>query len=254
MKIIIITQNEPFFLARNIKYLVKKLPKDVNIVGIILYEPSPFGKNQSLVKKGLRTLRLFGLKFFLFYFLKFILSKFDSTKNVEKTIKKLDLNIIKLKNSINHKKSLDLIKSYKPDLLVSILGSEIFKKNLLQIAPKGCINLHSSLLPKYRGLMPTFWVLKNREKYTGVSVFFVDNGIDSGPIIIQRKIKLENLTQSQLIKMSKSIGMDLIANAINQVKNDELSLISNPDNNSSYYSFPNRSDIKDFLAKGNKFF
>ena len=90
---------------------------------------------------------------------------------LKKIIKKLDLNIIKLENSINHKKSLEIIKSYKPDLLVSNLGSEIFKKNLLQIAPMGCINLHSSLLPKYRGLMLSFWVLKNREKYTGVSVF-----------------------------------------------------------------------------------
>ena len=48
--------------------------------------------------------------------------------------------------------------------------------------------------------------------------------------------------------------MDLIAEAINQIKNNKVSLISKPDNNSSYYSFPNRSDIKDFLAKGNKFF
>ena len=67
------------------------------------------------------------------------------------------------------------------------MGNQIFKKQIIELAPKGCINLHTALLPKYRGLMPTFWVLKNNEKYTGVSVFFVDKGIDSGPIIVQRK-------------------------------------------------------------------
>jgi len=55
------------------------------------------------------------------------------------------------------------------------------------LAPKGCLNLHSALLPKYRGLMPSFWVLKNNENKTGVSVFFVDKGIDSGPIFSAKK-------------------------------------------------------------------
>ena len=51
------------------------------------------------------------------------------------------------------------------------------KKQIFNLAPKGCLNLHTALLPKYRGLMPTFWVLKNNETHTGVSVFFVDKGI-----------------------------------------------------------------------------
>ena len=87
-----------------------------------------------------------------------------------------------------------------------------------------------------------------------VSVFYVNDGIDSGPIILQRRIQLDSLNQSQLIKKSKSIGMDLIAEAISIIKNNKLSLIPNLDEDSSYYSFPTRSDIKDFLAKGNKFF
>ena len=63
MRIILITQNEPFFLAKNIHYLCTILPKGVTIEGVILYEPSPFGKKQSLLQKSIRTLSIFGIQF-----------------------------------------------------------------------------------------------------------------------------------------------------------------------------------------------
>ena len=53
----------------------------------------------------------------------------------------------------------------------------------------GCINVHCSLLPKYRGLMPSFWTLFYKEKYTGVSIFLMNEYIDDGPIIYQKKLK-----------------------------------------------------------------
>ena len=254
MKIVIITQNEPFYLAKNISYLYKLISKDIEIAGVILYEPSPFGKKESLFRKSLKTLNIFGYKFFLFYSIQYILSKFIIDLNVSKTLKKIGLRIIKLNKSINHLDSLEIIRSLKPDLLVSILGSEIFKIDLLNIAPYGCINLHSSLLPKYRGLMPSFWVLKNNEVYSGVSVFFVDEGIDSGPIIEQKKIYLNNLTHRDLIKVSKKVGMDLISKSIYKIKDNQVSLISNPDSKKSYYGFPTKKDVKEFLKLGKRFF
>ena len=65
MKIILITQNEPFFLAKNIHYLYKILPKDVTIEGVILYEPSPYGGKESLIQKSLKTISIFGINFFI---------------------------------------------------------------------------------------------------------------------------------------------------------------------------------------------
>jgi methionyl-tRNA formyltransferase len=137
---------------------------------------------------------------------------------------------------------------------VSILGNQIFKKPLLELAPMGCINLHTALLPKYRGLMPTFWVLKNNESHTGVSVFFVDEGIDSGPIIVQKKIKIANSTQKELIIKTKRIGMELIAQSINLIKNNDVNLIPNPKSEMTYFSFPKREDVEHFLKSGKNFF
>ena len=102
--------------------------------------------------------------------------------------------------------------------------------------------------------MPTFWVLKNNEKYTGASVFFVDEGIDSGPIISQQKIKIGNMTPKDLIIKSKKIGMELISDAIKKINNNNYTIIENNKQNSTYYSFPTKYDVKAFKKNGKYFF
>jgi len=134
------------------------------------------------------------------------------------------------------------------------LGNQIFKKQIIELAPKGCINLHTALLPKYRGLMPTFWVLKNNEKYTGVSVFFVDKGIDSGPIIVQEKVEIGNMTQEALIKYTKKIGMECISKSIDLIEKDKVELIENDADQKTYFTFPTNIDVKVFKSNGKKFF
>tara|TARA_Y200000002_G_scaffold195731_1_gene161709 strand:- start:3223 stop:3987 length:765 start_codon:yes stop_codon:yes gene_type:complete len=254
MRIVLITQKEPFYLAENISYLLKKLPKESKIVAAVIANPSPFGNKESFYRKAIKTLNIFGLKFFIFYSLKYIFNYFRKNKNVETILKKNGVSIIKLEKSINHKSSIEKIKSYSPDLLVSLQGNEIFKKPIIELAPKGCINLHSALLPEYRGLMPTFWVLKNDEKNTGVSVFFVDEGIDSGPIIVQERVKIINQTHRELIIETKKIGMKLILKAIQKINSNNFTLITNDDAKKTYFSFPKKSDVKEFKIKGKRFF
>tara|TARA_B100000427_G_C15510706_1_gene596052 strand:+ start:1263 stop:2030 length:768 start_codon:yes stop_codon:yes gene_type:complete len=255
MKIIVITQNEPFYLTDNLKYLINILPKNSQIVGAVVSKPSPFGrKGESFLQKTLKTFHIFGLKFFTHYSLMYIKNYFDQSKKIENVLNKYDIDKIVLNKSINHKDSIEKIKSYKPDILISILGNEIFKKPIINLAPYGCLNLHSALLPKYRGLMPTFWVLKNNEEFTGVSVFFVDEGIDSGPIIVQKKIKINDLSQKELIILTKKIGMEAIAEAVDKISKNKVNLIDNNDSEKTYFSFPKKSDVKEFYNSGKRFF
>ena len=254
MKIVIITQNEPFYLAKNIEYLLSILPRKYEVVAAVISNPSPFGKKESFIKKAKRTFDIFGVNFFLFYSIKYILYYFDSTKNVKKVLLKNNVTEIELSKSINHISSIKIIESFKPDLLVSIQGNEIFKTPIIKLAKKGCINLHTALLPKYRGLMPTFWALKNNEKYTGVSVFFVDEGIDSGPIIVQKKIEIKNQTQEQLIIQTKKIGMEAIVEAINLINENTFTLLENDFSKKKYFAFPKKSDVDNFKKIGKSFF
>ena len=69
------------------------------------------------------------------------------------------------------------------DLILIIAGNQIIKQEVLDSTKYGVFNIHSSLLPNYKGLMPTFWVLKNNEQKTGVTLYQLTEGIDNGPII-----------------------------------------------------------------------
>jgi len=254
MKIIIITQDEPFYLADNLKYLLNNMPKHSNVVGCIVNDVSPFGKKESFLQKAKKTYDIFGLKFFLHYSIKFIKSKLDESKNITKLLERYNIPKIVLDEPINSVNSVNKIKSYEPDLLISILGNQIFKEDIINLAPKGCINLHTALLPKYRGLMPTFWVMKNNEKYTGVSVFFVDKGIDSGDIIIQKRVEIRDRTQEELIKYTKKIGMESIIEAIDLIEKDKVKLIENDASKMTYFSFPTKADVEIFRKLGKRFF
>tara|TARA_Y100001954_G_C15374781_1_gene390414 strand:- start:222 stop:530 length:309 start_codon:yes stop_codon:yes gene_type:complete len=102
--------------------------------------------------------------------------------------------------------------------------------------------------------MPTFWVLRNQENFTGVSVFFVDQGIDSGPIVVQKKIKIKKRIQKDLIEITKKLGMEAISEAIDLIEKGKVALIKNDKDLSTYFKFPTRNDVKEFYKSGNKFF
>lgn len=254
MRIVLLTQDDPFFLAENINYLIDNLPPATELVACVLFQVSAFGKSKGFIAQAKETRSIFGTKFFIRYGIKFVFNKFNKNKKITHVMHKHNVPLIQLEKNINHKSSIEKIKFFKPDLLVSIAGNQIFKRPIIDLAPSGCLNLHTALLPKYRGLLPTFWVMKNKEKETGVSVFFVDEGIDSGPIIVQNKVLIGDRSQEQLIIDTKKMGMDAIIESIEKIKAGSYDLIPNPDANKSYFSKPTREDVEVFLQGDNRFY
>ena len=253
MRIVLITQNDPFFLSDNIRYLLERKPAYANIVAAVVFATSPFGKKIGKVQKFAETVKIFGFRFALYYGLK-LLSRKLSAPSVKSVLSKNGVQLINLETGINHPEALKTIREARPDLLISIAGNQIFKKPLIELAPLGCLNLHTSLLPKYRGLMPSFWVLRNNEQYTGVSVFFVDEGIDSGPIIVQKTVAIGDLSQNELIRLTKRIGMDAIIESIELIHTKNYRLMDNDSAGMTYFSFPRREDVKIFKKIGKRFF
>ena len=254
MNIAIITQDDPFYLGSNIDYLLTTLPDYASVTACIVTDVSPFGKRESFFSKALRTYRIFGAGFFLHYAFRFARARISKSDSVIEVLRRHSVPLLMPIGSINSKESLDLISKYEPDLLISIAGNEIFRKPLIELAPLGCLNLHTALLPKYRGLMPSFWVLKNQEKKTGVSVFFVDEGIDSGPILVQKETEIGKLTQEQLISTTKRLGMDAILESVDKIHRGDMSALENDDAEKTYFGFPTRSDVKGFRKVGARFY
>jgi methionyl-tRNA formyltransferase len=255
MRLVFLTQEDPFYLPKIYQYLLPKLRAEGHdVVASILFDVAPFGQKESKIKQLIDTYKVFGLGFTIHYIIQY--SKGVIGKDVKSVMEANGIETFKLDNRINHPESIKIIQRFKPDLLVSLAGNEIFKQPLFDSAKFGIINLHSALLPKYRGLMPSFWVMRHNEEKTGVSVFFVDKGIDSGPIIVQKEVSLFNRTQSQLIWELKYQGADAIVEACNLVAEhgDKTPTMVNNDKEMTYYSRPTKEDVKAFKSIGKKFF
>jgi methionyl-tRNA formyltransferase len=84
----------------------------------------------------------------------------------------------------------ELLRSFKPDIMIVVAFGQILSKELLDIPPLGCINVHASLLPKYRGAAPINWCIINGEKVTGVTTMYMDIGLDTGDMIIKKEIAI----------------------------------------------------------------
>lgn len=252
-RIVILTQNEIMFLVPALDYFLRRANTNCEILSAVVFEASPFGKKQNFIQKIIATIGIFGLEFVARYGFSTFWAKLFG-HDAKQIFLKHGVPIIKVAESINSDESLSVLRSLEADLFISITGNQIFKRPLLDIPRLGTLNLHTALLPKYRGLMPSFWVLKNKEKQTGVSVFFVDEGIDSGPILVQKKINIDNVSQWELIRMTKFLGMEAILEGIELIQAGDYELIPNNEEDSTYFSFPTRQDVIEFKRGGNRFF
>lgn len=254
MKIILFTQEDPFYLVESTLDLIQKIKKNNNheIVQAIITPPSPFGKRQSFIKKTFKTLNIFGFNFFLYYSYKYIIRKIIQRKSVRKIFEKNKINVKTISDSINSKENIELVRSLNADLILIIAGNQIIKKDILKSTKFGIFNVHSSLLPEYKGLMPTFWVLKNEEDKTGVTLYKLTEGIDDGPIIANKEFKIpKNFDQSRLVKKLKILANDLIVESLHLIKNSNI--YTQP-TTGSYYKFPTKIDVQDFLNKNKRFY
>jgi len=114
---------------------------------------------------------------------------------------------------------IETIKDLNPDVICVVAYGKILPKSLLEIPKFGCINIHPSLLPKYRGPAPIQWAVLNGDKTTGVSIMYLDEGMDTGDIIIQEETKIEpKETTGNLWNRLSIMGANLIVTALEQIE------------------------------------
>jgi methionyl-tRNA formyltransferase len=121
--------------------------------------------------------------------------------------------------SIREKGFIDLIGSIRPDVIAVVAYGKILPEGILEIPEYGCINLHGSLLPKYRGAAPIQWAIINGEKRTGVTTILMDKGMDTGDILLQEENDIEYKdTSGTLSKKLSDIGAKLLLSTIKDLK------------------------------------
>lgn len=116
---------------------------------------------------------------------------------------------------------IELLKGMKPDVIVVVAYGQILPEEILNIPKYGCINVHGSLLPKYRGAAPIQWAIINGEKTTGVTTMYMDKGMDSGDMILKKEIDIEDDdTYGTLYEKLKKLGGKLILETLEKVSEE----------------------------------
>ncbi len=119
--------------------------------------------------------------------------------------------VLQCKN-INGEEALRFIHKLQPDLLLSAYFTQILKAPVIRIPRLGVLNVHPGWLPAYKGAMAYFWVLKNGSEQAGVTLHWIDEGIDTGAIIARRSIQIQpGMTQQNVLIATARVGAELLS-------------------------------------------
>ena len=180
----IVFMGTPDFATYCLKHLIEK---EYNVVGVITAPDRPSGRGQKV-----------------------------NISSVKKYALEQEINILQPTN-LKDPNFISQLTEWKPDIQV-VVAFRMLPKEVWQLSLKGTFNLHASLLPKYRGAAPINWAIINGEKESGVTTFFIDEKIDTGNVIFQEKVKIEDLENAgSLHDKLMNIGSELIAKTIDAI-------------------------------------
>lgn len=127
--------------------------------------------------------------------------------------------------SINNDEGITLLESLEPDVIITVAFGKLLKARALKLPPLGCYNVHASLLPKFRGAAPIQRALMNGEKKTGITIFEMDKGMDSGPVAILRELSIgEFETFGSLSHRLCNLGVEVLLEFMESLESGRVDL------------------------------
>ncbi len=262
MRIFIITMDDPIQTYKFIKKIIDK--QQDHIVGLAV----PKGDRMTLSKGKSKTAYLFSLMLIMgpwifvktalvTVFHKFKKKLFSFGIGKDPTIAgyaaSKDIPVMQI-TTPNGKKFREHLRTLDLDLIIN-QSQNIIKKELLTIPKIGILNRHNALLPKNRGRLTPFWVAYHSDTETGVSIHFVEEGIDSGDIVVQKKYKVERKDNfNSIVKKNYSIASDAMNEGIEILKVGCKDFINNDDAKATYNSTPSFSEALSYRKKRIKIF
>lgn len=130
------------------------------------------------------------------------------------------LNVMQPEKVRKNEEFINEIKNLNPDVICVVAYGKILPKEILEIPRLGCINVHGSLLPKYRGAAPIQWAVLNGDKETGITTMYMDEGMDTGDMILKEKVEIgEDETTGELWDRLSKVGGELLVKTLKEIKN-----------------------------------
>lgn len=181
-----------------------------------------------------------------------VITETDKPVGRKKTISPPPVKIIAQKFNIPVLQPLKIIncrseiENLKPDLMIVAAYGQMISREILKIPECGCLNVHPSMLPKYRGSTPIQTAILNGDQETGVSIMLLDEQMDHGPIIINNKLPITNnkITYEELHNELANIGAELLIKIIPQWLNKEIQTIPQDESKATYTKILKKDDGK----------
>ena len=140
-------------------------------------------------------------------------------------------------------KFLNLLTKHNPDIIVVVAFGHIMPKNIIALPNIATINIHASLLPKYRGAAPIQWAIINREKETGITSMLMDEGLDTGDILLNSKIKIAaDETSGTLHDRLANLGADVLIQTLKSLETGEIVPVPQDHTMATYAPLIKKSD------------
>jgi methionyl-tRNA formyltransferase len=248
LRVHFITEDDPLYVAEFFAAFLSLYDREeIEIVGISIQEPF----NENRLSTARRVLSLYGPTDFAR-----LLGRFARQRLRGRSIGRLarDSNIpLVPTSSVNDSAFVNRVKSLGPDVIVSVAAPEIFKDAILGAARLGCINIHSGRLPKYRGMMPTFWQMRFGEPSVTVTVHEMAEKLDAGAVLGTAECRIEERDSlDRVMVAAKHEGARLLIQvlrelAAGEVRPQELDMAE-----ASYFSFPRRADVLELRQLGHR--
>ena len=188
---------------------------------------------------------------FIFCFKRFIeLLIYKLDKNIESVVRdKHNCTYFKTKD-INNCFSIAKISAFNPDIIISTFTMHIVGRDVIKIPKIATIGTHPSILPSYRGLEVFFWQLANGEEEAGVSVFYLDEKIDAGPVFLLERYPILNETLDSLYKKLTRTATKMLIKAIEMLLAGKKMPVIKTETRPSYFSMPTNSAYSRFIKRG----
>jgi len=135
----------------------------------------------------------------------------------------------------------ETLRELAPDVIATAAYGKILPKSVLEIPKHGCINVHASLLPKYRGAAPIQWALINGESKTGITTFFMDEGMDTGDIILMKETEIDpDMNAQELFDRLKVLGAEALTETLEALRNGTATRTPQDHSRATYVSMMTR--------------
>jgi methionyl-tRNA formyltransferase len=244
---VFVAPEEPAVMPLFFGKVIPALGDDLAAIAVV----SPIYKRSSWGRQAKQFVSSFGLRDFLVEALHYLGSKLAGRRRSVKGLARSNGIALLTPDDVNSPEFLAALRALDPDLVISVSCPQIFGKDLLELPRHGCINVHSALLPHYRGVLPTFWVLANGEHTTGVSVHRMTPGIDGGDILLQKRVEIApDETLHSLMRRCKAVAAEAVLEVVARLGSGSIHAVPNPADQGSYFSFPTRDDVLRFKERG----